>query len=814
MFRLICRMILGAGLTLLALPFLPAQNTFQKQLEGLNGIFCLEQTVDGTYWLGTFLGKIIRLDANGNWIGAYTLQKGDTAATRFIYDLQRAPNGDVWALYDRNNNNTALDDYLILARLTPGGLPAWQTSVHYSEVLHWAHNRLSSDPAGNAYAMSARFSAPGSSQPSRIILTKVDPGGSVLWSKAYVNTGVNYPRTLNRLSDGSYLICGNGQLAALYGFVLRLSPEGDVLWSRRYNRFQFKAFAELPDGGWVFAATEAGALPQKTCVLRLDESGNVLWAKRLIQTNALNWLPGLQISPLGDVLLFNYETAKDQPVADMICLSPGGAFKWAKRYDICRNYGISAGITTIDGGIAGVRFRSGGHLFLKTDASGVCNSCPADDVVLDMADVNDTPLSIDWQIQDRPPPGPADSDFLPFSTVLSDYCGDEKSITGISVDPDSVCIFQPLSASTAGPGVADQYHWFFPGAQPPEISGYSGLGNIRFNTAGTASVTLVARTGFCSDTFSRMVTVLPGPKPFDLGNDTLVCGDGVSLTLDASDAGAAAYTWQDGSSGPTLLAKKTGRYYVEAGTGACTVTDTIDVQVIEHFDVNLPGDTTICGTDTLWLDATTDFAESYLWNDGYQTAIRPVTKQGYYAVSAFLDNCSASDFIAVSPFPSPLPLPTDTTVCGDEPLEFSVGESIAGMILWNGEPGYSLFSFADTGWVRRRVEYRNCLFEDSVHVRRADCPEGFAYYAPNVFSPNGDGENDFFSITGPGLVVLAFQVYDRWGSQLYSSQTETFDQWDGNAAGNRPEAGVYIWVAQVKQGDRSGWISGDVLLYR
>ncbi len=36
------------------------QITFQKQLDDLNGLFCLEQTSDGTFWLGTYLGKIIR----------------------------------------------------------------------------------------------------------------------------------------------------------------------------------------------------------------------------------------------------------------------------------------------------------------------------------------------------------------------------------------------------------------------------------------------------------------------------------------------------------------------------------------------------------------------------------------------------------------------------------------------------------------------------------------------------------------------------------------------------------------------------------
>lgn len=790
------------------------QATFQKQLDSLNGLFSLEQTPDGTFWLGTYLGRILRLDADGNWIGGFKLQKGDTAATRFVYDLERAPGGGVWALYDRNNNNNALDDYLILARLAPDGLPIWQTPVHYGEVLHWAHNRISSDPSGNAYAMSARFSAPGSGQPSRIILVKVAASGAVLWSKAYFNTGVNYPRTLQRLQDGSFLISGNGQLAALYGFVMRISADGDVLWSRRYSNFLFKAFAELPDGGWVFAATETGPLPQAACVLRMDSGGNIIWAKRMVMPYALNWLPGLTTSPDGDVLVFNYETPKEQAVADMICLAPDGTFRWAKRYDLCHNYGISAGIIANDGGIAGLRYRAGGHLFLKTDAGGNCAACPANDVTIPLETTTDTPSNFDWQAEYRAPPFPASSDYLLFQTAVHDYCGNKPAVSGISATPAELCLFQPLSVASAGNGTADTYKWLFPGGIPASISGFGAASGIQFAAPGPATITLIANTGFCKDTFNAGIIVLPGPAPIDLGHDTTLCGANALLKLDATTPGAAEYTWNDGVSGPARSISQTGNYVVTASAGACITSDTIGVQILEALTVNLPGDTTICGADTLWLDAATPNAESYRWNDGYETARRPVTSQGYYAVTVSRGDCTASDFIAVNPFRAPQPLPADTTICGDQPVVFTAGESVAGEIRWNGVPGYSRFTFDDTGWVRRVIEYQHCRFDDSVYVRRVDCRNGFAYYAPNVFSPNGDGENDVFEISGDGLEVLVLQVFDRWGNLLYSVKNENPARWNGWAKNGMLQAGVYAWAARVRQRGREGWIAGDVLVVR
>lgn len=809
-----CRSAIVCLLFLLSALHLSSQSGFQKQLDSLNGIFCLEQTADGTFWLGTFLGKIIRLDADGQWLGGYTLRKGDTASTRFIYDLEKTPDGGVWALFDRNNNNTALDDYLILAKLAPDGAPVWQTPVHYGQVLHWAHNRLGGDPDGNIYVLSARFSSTGSSQPSRLVMTKVAPDGSIVWSKILFNNGVNYPRTLQRLNDGSFLICGNGQLAAHYGFILRIAPDGTVIWSRRYDQLLFKAFAELPDGGWVFAATETGPLPQSACVLRTDSDGNIAWAKRLEMPNALNWLPGLLLSPAGDVLVFNYETPKDQPVADMICLSPAGDFLWAKRYDLCHNYGISAGIITNDGGIAGIRYRPGGHLLLKTDASGACSACPAEDVVIPLTDVFDTPVVFNWQSEDRPPPLPATSDFFPFSVGVRDYCEKEKPVTGISLVPEEVCLYQPIFVTATGNGQADNYQWKFPGGLPAALSGVKSVGGITFDTPGDTTISLVVKNGFCQDTFDAALKVLPGPLPFSLGPDTVVCGTGALVKLDASAGEAQQYEWSDGMTGPVRTADGTGDYIVTASTGACIATDTIRIQVLDNLNVMLPGDTTICGIDTIWLDATTPNAESYRWSDGVETARRAVTEQGYYAVTAFLGNCSASDFVAVNPFPSPASLPSDTLICAGEPLVLRVGNSVAGEIYWNGEPGYAEFEFAGTGWVRRVVEYRKCRFEDSIYVYRADCRDGFAYFAPNVFAPYSSGENAFFEIFGVDLEVLTLQVYDRWGNMLHSVKNENPARWDGRVQDRLPDPGVYIWVAQIKQRNRSGWISGDVLIVR
>jgi gliding motility-associated-like protein len=64
---------------------------------------------------------------------------------------------------------------------------------------------------------------------------------------------------------------------------------------------------------------------------------------------------------------------------------------------------------------------------------------------------------------------------------------------------------------------------------------------------------------------------------------------------------------------------------------------------------------------------------------------------------------------------------------------------------------------------------------------------------PNVFTPNSDGINDFFEITGlPPYSSL--RIYDRSGIEVYRSETYQND-WDGRSlSGNPLPAGTYWYV--------------------
>jgi len=68
-------------------------------------------------------------------------------------------------------------------------------------------------------------------------------------------------------------------------------------------------------------------------------------------------------------------------------------------------------------------------------------------------------------------------------------------------------------------------------------------------------------------------------------------------------------------------------------------------------------------------------------------------------------------------------------------------------------------------------------------------------FFPNVFTPNGDGVNDTFTVYGQFIDKMDLKVYDRWGGLLYS--TEKNEPWTGYLNGKLLNEGSYIWKAIV-----------------
>jgi gliding motility-associated-like protein len=87
-------------------------------------------------------------------------------------------------------------------------------------------------------------------------------------------------------------------------------------------------------------------------------------------------------------------------------------------------------------------------------------------------------------------------------------------------------------------------------------------------------------------------------------------------------------------------------------------------------------------------------------------------------------------------------------------------------------------------------------------------------YIPNIFSPNGDGNNDLFFVRGTGITSMDLKIYNRWGNLVYSTNDQQ-SGWDGRFQQVECPEGAYFYVLTYSdQRGASLTKSGNVTLLR
>jgi gliding motility-associated-like protein len=116
-----------------------------------------------------------------------------------------------------------------------------------------------------------------------------------------------------------------------------------------------------------------------------------------------------------------------------------------------------------------------------------------------------------------------------------------------------------------------------------------------------------------------------------------------------------------------------------------------------------------------------------------------------------------------------------------------------------------------------QLQVNDCLYSDQVEVIVDDRD----FFIPNVFTPNGDGNNDrflFFGNRESPLFIQELMIFDRWGQSVYEVRNlnhADFRGWDGQIRGADAAEGVYIYhmILQDGRGDTQRY-TGDVSLIR
>lgn len=424
-------------------------------------------------------------------------------------------------------------------------------------------------------------------------------------------------------------------------------------------------------------------------------------------------------------------------------------------------------------------------------------------------------------VQYRWQDGSSDSSFLATQggnvwLELENQCGTERDTlfvqlltipTPVDLGPDStICEGQGLLFNLAQPDA--QYLW----SDSSTLSIYTATEQgwhwgMAYNQCG-------------AERDSVWLEVYPGPDPFLLGNDTIICA-GTSLELSAQQR-EGSYLWSTGDTTPSIFVNNQGVYWVEVSNRCGLELDNILIEtLLPPQTFSLGPDTTICWQVPLVMDASIGQPPvSYLWQDGSQDSLFAAIDPGTYSV--WLENkCgTASDTLQVDTLSSPpfFDLGSDTTYClEDFPFIASV-EIIRSdlQVRWENGDQIPLRWVQDTGLVELEVSNRCGTTRSTRQISGADCE--CTVYLGNAFTPNNDGHNDTFGpIQHCEIRSSRFVIYNRWGERVFESfQIE--QAWDGTHNGVPCPEGVYVWILEYTGAERENVFSvpmrGSVTLWR
>ncbi len=372
----------------------------------------------------------------------------------------------------------------------------------------------------------------------------------------------------------------------------------------------------------------------------------------------------------------------------------------------------------------------------------------------------------------------------------------------------TLCIGNPLTMSPQGVGGTYTYTW------TPQMAVPTSAGAMTWNPAVSNEFFLLATNNYgCTHLDSLDLTVNPLPIMGLIASSQALCPN-ESLILTAS--GAANYFW----SGPgvtsattnvqTIFPTGTGIFQAVGYTSAGCV-DSIQTSFTLYPKpvVEITPDQDIC--DGEMVSITVSGATTYAWNpstlNGSQVYVSPNISTSYEVIGFNQFNCTDTVLSVVTVYPNPVALigAEPFLLTSDSPIvtfsNLSTGQLIS---TWNFDDGtimeQSNTTF-DYQYPYEEGDYLVQLLVESQYgcldstTQLIQVKGDVLYYVPNAFTPDGDEHNNMFSpVFTSGFTPGSYQfdVYNRWGELIFSSQNPQIG-WDGYYNFMKCSEGMYAY---------------------
>jgi len=418
-----------------------------------------------------------------------------------------------------------------------------------------------------------------------------------------------------------------------------------------------------------------------------------------------------------------------------------------------------------------------------------------------------------------------------------------SSAAPIAITPSSsvICSGQNVVLSSSGSG---PFAWTASSGINP-----SGTATVIVSPTLNTTYTVVSGAGTCTSSAISSVSVVSSVTPTLSASSTSVCLT-KTISISASPSGAGiSYTWSPSSAivgsinSSSIVAKPTTSanviFTVTLSNGLCVSTETISVQVFTCIPpivgfTTLTNDS-ICTKGCVSFTSTTtgDAPITYQWicagsTPSTSTVVNPqfcFNASGNYSVGLIASNPYGSDTLIKPNYIFVADTPNVVTAFGDTLIK--IGQTAPISVIggttysWSPDNGTIACPTCSNTIVQPTVTTQYIVTAyNTVYCRRSDtvmvkidftCGD---FFVPNVFSPNGDGLNDFVNAHGFCISSYNLQIFNRWGEKVFETTDKSYG-WDGSFRGKPMDIGVFMYkVEGITIEGKPFSIKGNVTLLR